>query len=657
LTEFWRVGISLAVLSDPLFVLPNWLSEITTIPAQITFIPNHDNLKDISVALSATPVVRAITLRVSQTTKQAPEFIGHSIWQPRATSITLEGRTNCSSITLLGGKMRKSFTLYFCLMLLGVAATLTPRAMYGQGNGNGGNPTLPPQAKAEVSLPTRSDTMTRPLRELVDRGQPSNPRGGRDFEPGHPHPVGNANPEGNDPLAANGSGPIRANVEIKASTPGVSVDPNARVAPPDTTGDIGPNHYVQWVNLRYAVYNVMRTSGVISGFTPVAGFPKNGNTIWQGFGGRCESDNDGDPLVQYDHAADRWVLTQFAVSAQPYTQCVAVSTSPDPTGTFHRYEYSYGAGFNDYPKMGVWPNGYYITYNMFQNGQTFAGAKVCAFERSQMLAGGVARQICANTTTSYGSLMPADWEGVNAPAANAANPLLSITSSTLLSWRFAVDWSGGGSGTLTGPTTVSGVTAFSRACGGGTCIPQASTARKLDSLADRLMYRLAYRNFGTHESLVVNHSVATNKVSAIRWYELRNAAAQTVSTATPVVYQQGTFSPNNTFRWMGSAAIDKTGGIAVGYNISSKSIKPSIRYAYRGPADALGTMGNETMVLDGGGSQFAPGSTLSRWGDYATVSVDPVDNCTMVFTTEYLPSNGVFNWTTHIFSFKLSTCN
>ena len=548
--------------------------------------------------------------------------------------------------------MRKSFTLLFILC----AAVVVPFTLYGQGNGNGGNPTLPPQAQADVSLPTHADTSSKPLRDMVDRGAPANPRGGRDFEPGRPEAVGNANPAGIDALAAKGNGPVSANVSIKASTGGVSVDPARAVAPPDTTGDIGPNHYVQWVNSRYAVYNVTRdASNSITGFNQVAGFPKNGNVIWQGFGGRCESDNDGDPIVQYDHLANRWVLTQFAVSAQPYTQCVAVSTSPDPTGTYHRYAYSYARDFNDYPKMGVWPNGYYITYNIFRNGRTFTGNRVCAFERSQMLVGGVARQVCAQTSSSYGSLVPADWEGTNAPAANAANPLLSISSTALLSWRFAVNWAGAGSGTLTGPVTVPGVTAFSRACGGGRCIPQLGTTQQLDSLADRLMYRLSYRKFDDgHESLVINHSVATDGVSGIRWYELRNAAGQTVSTATPVVYQQGTFSPNSTYRWMGSAAIDKTGGIAVGYNISSAAIKPSIRYAYRGPADTLGVMGNETMILDGGGSQLA---TLSRWGDYATLSVDPVDNCTMVFTTEHLPANGTFNWTTQIFSFKLSTCN
>jgi hypothetical protein len=476
-------------------------------------------------------------------------------------------------------------------------------------------------------------------------------RGGRDFEPGRPQSVGNTNPNVVDPLVAKNSGASSAIVTPLAGTVGVPVDPNRRVAPPDTTGDVGPNHYVQWVNLRYAIYTLTRdASNQITGFNLVAGFPKNWNVVWQGFGGPCEQYNDGDPIVQYDQLANRWVLTQFAVSAQPFTQCVAVSTGPDPTGTYHRYAYSYGRDFNDYPKMGVWPNGYYITYNMFRNGRSFVGNRVCALERDKMLTGATARQICAQTSSSYHSLLPADLEGLTLPA-GSPNPLLSITTSSLLSWKFSVNWAAG-TGTLTGPTTVAGVS-FVRACSGGTCIPQPGTTQKLDSLADRLMYRLSYRNFGTHESLLVNHAVATGGTSGIRWYELRNASGQTITGATPVVHQQGTFAPDSTYRWMGSAAMDRSGGIAVGYNVSSSTIKPSIRYAYRGAADPLGTMGNETSALVGPGSQL---TNLSRWGDYSTLSVDPVDNCTMVFTTEYLPGDGTFNWSTYIHSFKLSTC-
>jgi hypothetical protein len=511
------------------------------------------------------------------------------------------------------------------------------------------------QRRAEISNAIHFDK-SKPLREMFDNGNYEKPaRGGKDFEPGRPQPVSNVNREFIDPLAAKSVGLPSALADPKASTVGTPVDPNARVAPPDTTGDVGPNHYVQWVNLRYSIYTLTRdASNNITGFNLVPGFPKQGNVVWQGFGGRCQSDNDGDPIVQYDQLADRWILTQFAVSSTPYTQCVAVSTSPDPTGSYFRYSFSYSRSFNDYPKMGVWPDAYYITYNMFRNGASFTGNTVCAFERDKMLIGAAARQACVNTTAGH-SLEPSDLEGTTLPPAGTPNMLMSITTATttVQFWRFAVNWAAG-TGTLTGPTLIP-VATFARACGGGACIPQPGTSQRLDTLADRLMYRLSYRNIGGSERLVINHSVTSGTGVGIRWYELTNATGQTMASATPVIRQQGTFAPSNDFRWMGSAAIDKTGGIAIGYNISNAStIVPSIRYAYRGPSDPLGTLGNETNALTGSGIQTA---TLSRWGDYSTISVDPVDGCTMVFTTQFQPANGNFNWSTYIHSFKLSTCN
>ena len=543
--------------------------------------------------------------------------------------------------------MRKIYALLMMSILCSV--TLMPLTVHAQSE-------TALQHRAEISYPMKFDKTPKPLREMFDTGEKPEPaRGGRDFEPGRPQPVDHVNRPFTDPLADKGVGLPSALANIKAATNGTPVDPSFRVAPPDTTGDVGPNHYVQWVNLRYAIYTLTRdVNNQITAFNLVPGFPKNGNTIWQGFGGRCQTDNDGDPIVQYDQLADRWILTQFAVSATPYTQCVAVSTSPDPTGTYFRYSFSYSRNFNDYPKMGVWPDAYYITYNMFRNGATFSGNQVCAFERAQMLVGGPARQACASTSNSQASLVPADLEGSTLPPSGEPNLLMNITSSAVNFWRMAVNWSTG-TGTLTGPIGVSGVAAFSRACGGGVCIPQPGTTNKLDSLGDRIMYRLSYRNFGDHEALVINHSVTSGSGVGVRWYELRNATGQTFGSANPVLFQQGTFAPTSDFRWMGSAAMDKTGGIAIGYNISNAStIVPSIRYAYRGPADPLGTLGNETTILVGSGIQTA---TLTRWGDYSTISVDPVDGCQMVFTSQYQPANGNFNWNTYIYSFKLSTCN
>jgi hypothetical protein len=424
-------------------------------------------------------------------------------------------------------------------------------------------------------------------------------------------------------------------------------------APPDTEGVVGATQYVQWVNSAFAVYD--KTTGAIA-----SGFPKAGNTLWSGFGGGCQTNNDGDPIVQYDKAAGRWVFTQFSVSTTPFLQCVAVSTTSDATGTFNRYSFSYGnTQFNDYPKLGVWPDAYYTTYNIFNNGQTFAGAKVCAFDRGSMLAGAAATQQCFQLSTSFGSLLPSDVDGSIAPPAGTPNLLLNFGTNALNLWKFHVDWANPANTTLTGPTSIP-VAAFSAACnGGGTCIPQPGTSNKLDSLADRLMYRLAYRHFADgHEALVVNHTVFISgnrkgQVDGVRWYELRNPTGGTMASGTPVVFQQGTYSPNSTSRWMGSIAMDKNGDIALGYSASSSSVFPSVRYTGRVPTDAAGTMESENTVFSGTASQTG---SLHRWGDYSAMTVDPADDCTFWYTNEYLPATGSFNWSTRITNFKFTSC-
>jgi hypothetical protein len=417
--------------------------------------------------------------------------------------------------------------------------------------------------------------------------------------------------------------------------------PNA--APPDTNGSVGATQYVQWVNESFAVFD-KSTGALLYG-------PAAGNTLWSGFGGGCQSNNDGDPIVVYDKANNRWLMTQFSVSTTPYLQCVAVSATSDATGAWYRYSYSFGNGFNDYPKFGVWADGYYATYNIFTNGRTFAGAKACAYDRAAMLSGQSATQICFSTSTSYGGLLPADIDGSTMPPTGSPEYFVNFGSNRLNIWKLHADFVTPANSTFTGPTALT-VASFSAACSGGTCVPQPSTSQKLDSLADRLMYRLAYRNFGDHEAMVVNHSVTVgakrSSYSGVRWYELR-IANQTVS-----VYQQGTFAPDSTYRWMGSAAMDKFGNIALGYSKSSSSVKPAIWFTARQPADPPGSMESETQLEIGGGSQLA---RLSRWGDYSSFAVDPSDDCTLWYTSEYLKTSGTFNWSTWISSVKLPGCN
>ena len=429
-------------------------------------------------------------------------------------------------------------------------------------------------------------------------------------------------------------------------------------APPDTEGSVGydpatgTHQYVQWVNEAFAVFNADTGTQIY----PASGGAA-GNTIWSGFtAGNCASNNDGDPIVLYDKAANRWLMSQFSVSGgPPYYQCVAISQTSDATGAWYRYAYSFGNGFNDYPKFGVWPDAYYASFNIFNNGTTFAGPKVCAFDRAAMLTGAAAGTVCFQLPSSNGALLPSDLDGSTAPPAGSPDYFVGLAGSSALNvYKFHVDFATPANSTLTGPSTVT-VAPYNQACGGGACVPQPGTRQKLDSLGDRMMYRLAYRNFGAgQESLVVNHSVnvGSNKHStytAVRWYELH------VSNFTPSLYQQGTFAPDPNFRWMGSIAMDKVGNMLLGYSESnSKSLYPSIFYTGRVPSDPPGTMETESSILNGSGSQLR---NLSRWGDYSTMSIDPKDDCTFWYTTEYLASSGTFNWHTYVKSIKFSSCN
>ena len=419
-------------------------------------------------------------------------------------------------------------------------------------------------------------------------------------------------------------------------------------APPDTVGAVGATQYVQVVNTGFAVFN-KSTKAVVYG--PVAT-----NTLWAGFGGGCQTNNDGDATVVYDKAAGRWIISQFSVSTTPYLQCVAVSQTSDATGAYNRYAFSYGnTAFPDYPKTGVWPDGYYTTFNIF-NGNTFGGAKLCAYDRAAMLSGAPATQQCFQLSTSFGGVLPSDLDGSTAPPAGSPNYMLNFGSNSLNLWKFHVDWGTPANTTLSAAKNIP-VQAFAPACNGGACIPQSGVSQKLDSLADRLMFRLAYRNFGDHEALVVTHSVnpSTSKSpksasSAVRWYEIRNPGA-----TTPTVFQQSTYAPDTSYRWMGSIAMDKQGNAALGYSVSSSSLKPAARYTGRLAGDALNSMQAEASIVEGGGSQT--GSNLSRWGDYSALTLDPVDDCTFWFTTEYLTANGAFNWSTRVGSFKFAGCN
>jgi hypothetical protein len=433
---------------------------------------------------------------------------------------------------------------------------------------------------------------------------------------------------------------------------GTIPSPALDVDPPDTNGAVGDTQYVQWANDAYGVFD-KATGRIIGGPTP-------GNELWLGYNGppeykACKTHNDGDGIVLYDRLAKRWIITQFAIGQDddPPTsdlQCVLVSTSADATGTYNRYIYAYdGVALNDYPKMAVWPDAYYITFNMY--GKTdLKGADACAYDRKAMIQGlPSATMVCFQQDETIAGLLPSDLDGTRLPPAGSPNYMIDIGEyNSLHLWKFHVDFAGDNS-TFTGPTIIT-VSPFTALCFDNTCVPQLYTSQTLEPLSDRLMYRLAYRNFGTHESLVVNHSVFVGNTGGIRWYEIQNPAG------APKVVQQGTFAPDGSFRWMGSIAMDRAGDMALGYSESSASMYPSIAVTGRVPGDPAGTMEKEAIVVPGAGSQSNDNDWNMRWGDYSAMQVDPTDDCTFWYTQEYYPNTSDYMWGTRIISFKFPNC-
>ncbi len=495
------------------------------------------------------------------------------------------------------------------------------------------------------------DILVKPLKRL-----PNRPGGGT----AAPDPVLQ------DFLSGVGNPPTDSDVE--------GVDNVNGVLPPDTVGAIGPNHYVQMVNLAFAIFD--RDGNVLFG-------PVDNKTLWQGFGGLCQRRNDGDPVVLYDHLADRWIMSQFALPRNgPFTQCIAVSATGDPTGAWHRYAFIISQDkINDYPKFGVWPDGYYMAANQFRCSVfscSWGGQVVAAFERDEMLVGGPARMVLFDLETSapeLAGMLPADLDGP-APLVGTPNPFAQIDDGVWFSgnppdqlqiWNFAVDWASPGDSTFgvpdANPAMASALVATepfdSNMCDyARNCIPHPN-GTALDAISDRLMYRLQYRDFGDaeppYQTLVVNHTVDagdTEDHAGVRWYELRNNGGGWN------IHQQGTFAPDSDHRWMGSAAMNVHGDIALGYSVAG-AISPSIRFTGRLGTDDLDSAKDDQMtqgegqIIAGTGAQTHP---AGRWGDYSLMAVDPTDDCTFWYTQEYYEVVGVAPWQTRVGSFQLTPC-
>jgi len=451
------------------------------------------------------------------------------------------------------------------------------------------------------------------------------------------------------------------------------------IYPPDTDGQVGPVHYVQIVNNANAGAQVR----VWNKTTGVQLYDYGMGDLWPA-SDPCNVYAYGDPVVLYDQIADRWILTQFALPDPPYYECFAVSKTGVPTNNPNDWSlYSFlvsNTNMNDYPKIGVWPDGYYMMVHQFAGGLSWAGTGVFVFERDKMLNGQPATfqyKDLNPLNTNYGGMLPSNLMGDTLPPAGTPNYYVEVdqnwygATDVMTVFGFHVDWANPVN-TKFGRVGELAVAEFDLDLCTGTreqCIDQPGTSVRLEAISDRLMMHAWYRNMGDHEVLVFNHTVDGDGAghAGIRWYEVRktNPAIPTIydPPAPPAtlpwgpwsIYQQGTYFPDTNHRWMGSIAMDHVGNMALGYSLSSTTINPSIRYTGRLTSDPLGTLPQaEVQVIAGSGSQTG---TAARWGDYSAMSVDPIDDCTFWYTQEYIQTTGAVSWQTRVASFKFPNCS
>src|SRR5436190_4348569 len=453
--------------------------------------------------------------------------------------------------------------------------------------------------------------------------------------------------------------------------------------PPDSDGDVGPNHYVNSVNSSIKIFDKL-------------GNPLNGtngttyNSFFSALGGGnpCgNNSNDGDGVVFYDHLADRWVVSDFAFPAFPGTsfyQCIGVSRTSDPvSGGWWLYAIQVDPAHNnylgDYPKFGMWPDAYYLSMNEFSTNTTFNGVRVYALDRNSMVNGGSANAIGfsilpADLGDQY-SLVPASFRTGDPPPAGQPEWFMDINSSSTAGTvenqvfvrRFHVDFATPANSTFgvgashlpDGIITVNGFKdAFNATT--GNIVPNGSVtmAQWLDTLGDKIMYPLVYQNLGGTESIYADQTIllATDATltgpTAVRWYQF-NMSGNTIP-ATPAQQQDWNNGADGLFRWMPSINVDWQGNVAIGYTASSTAVNPGIRYAGRLAGDPLSNMAQgEATLIAGGGHQT---TTQGRWGDYSTMFVDPTDSCTFWHVNEYYTATSSASWATRIGSFKFPGC-
>lgn len=419
------------------------------------------------------------------------------------------------------------------------------------------------------------------------------------------------------------------------------------VHPPDPEGDVGPHHYLQMINgSGGAVFVIYDKTGAVMA----------GPTSLDSLGTLACASGLGDPIVLYDRLADRWLLSEFSEESDRRL-CVYISRTADPLGEWYHYVFE-APEFPDYPKYGVWPDAYYVSTNEWS-------PAVYALDRNQMLSGKPAtfQRFAPPSLAGFGfqAFTPSDLDGSTPPPAGSPNYLIRHRDDEVHNsgynnpgvdyleiWEFSVDFATPANSSLSGPQTVPIAEIDSDLCGltSFECIPMPGTGTTLDPLREVVMWRLQYRNFGSHETLVGNLTTDVDNTdhAGIRWFELRKSGG-----GAWALFQQGTYAPDEHGRWMGSIAMDGSGNIALGYSVSSSTVYPSVRYAGRLSGDPLGTLPQgEIEIVDGSGS-----NSSFRWGDYSSMHVDPADDCTFWYTNMYSPGS---NWSTRIATFRFDAC-
>ena len=430
--------------------------------------------------------------------------------------------------------------------------------------------------------------------------------------------------------------------------------------PSDNSIAVGPNHIVEIVNSRMAVYTKKGALYPKSGKVLYGAVPTN--TIFKGFGGVCENRNNGDAVVRYDQLAGRWlyVIPIFGRApaapgqpAGPYSICYALSTGADPLGPYYRYEFKRQL-FPDYPRPAIWIDGYYVPTS---TGDNVIEKHACVADRSEMLRGGDATEQCV-IIPDVNFLNNADIDGHGLPPADAPNIMMAAGGTQLhgkleddgiFVYQMHVDWKTPANTKVSGPVKIP-VAPYQYLCGGQltNCVPQPDSTRRLDAQGDKIMQRMVYRKIGNRESIAALHSVNTaSGGGGVRWYEFRLNKKR-----EPYLYQQGTYAPDGFYRWMGSIAMDRQGNIGIGYSFGGTPHFPGQRFAARLAGDPKGLMTfHETVLVEGEASQ----NTGSRWEDYTTTAMDPSDDCAFWYAGDYLKA-GAASYTTRIGSFRLPGC-